>query len=77
MNTTVAPSFRALAVQNRAQPFVKEQMVCLPCVCTAVFTEHANIGPCRVYQQPSNPDTPTVRQNDVGMSCDHPKHIPT
>ena len=58
VNITVAPRFSALAMQNRAQPCVNEEMVCLPYVCTVVFTVHADTGPCRVYQHPSNPATP-------------------
>lgn len=68
VNINVAPSFSALAVQNRAQPPVNEQMVCLPYVRVVVFTEHASRGPRRVYQRPSNPSTPCLRQNSVGTS---------
>ena len=46
VNTTVLPSFSSLPIQKVAQPFVKEHVVCLPNVCVAVFTAHANNGPC-------------------------------
>ena len=77
VNNTVSPSFSLLAVQKPAQPFVKEQVVYLPNVCVAVFTVHGDNGPCRVYEMPSNPSTPWVRQNAIGTSCAHPNHVLT
>lgn len=75
VNITVSPILSSFASQNRAQPWVKEQNVCFPNVFVAVFTGHGAIGPCRVYHAPSNPPTPLARQNAVGTSCAHPKHL--
>ena len=58
VNITLSEIFSSLSVQNRAQPFVKEQIVCFPKVFVAVFTEHGHFGPCSVYHHPSNPACP-------------------
>lgn len=75
MNVTVSPSLRSLALQKSAQPFVNEQHVCFPNVVVVVNTGHGDRGPLSVYQRPSNPDAPCVRQYAVGTSCAHPKRL--
>lgn len=71
MNFTTSPSLKPLAVQKSAHPFVNEQHVCFPNVVVVVFTVHVDRGPLRVYQMPSNPSDPCIRQYAVGTSCEY------